>query len=291
MLLLTAFIAAGTIVSAIAIRLQWHEMVNGGADTKAIADAAKKQACAAQHFADTAALINGGIGGAVDKLGTQAKATQRAAKAAENASKTAQETLNISQRAYIVTRDVFFDESSKVIVAQVRNDGRIPTGRLDIVAHYVVFDLSEPIGVGSQNVTRSYPHWKPFTWANIGLSNVIDIYMPLKEVSIESLKAAKQTIVVVLEISYDDGIPNAPKQTTQSCSMTNFQTTISRYVIVPCDPAEWIPKLEKLDGYPSPQNEEIRGKNLWERAELKVDPPFARKKRRMGHPAMDWAPG
>jgi hypothetical protein len=29
---------------------------------------------------------------------------------------------------------------------------------------------------------------------------------------------------------------------------------------------------------------EIRGKNLRERAELEVDPPFARKKRRMGHP-------
>jgi hypothetical protein len=28
---------------------------------------------------------------------------------------------------------------------------------------------------------------------------------------------------------------------------------------------------------------EIRGKNLRERAELEVDPPFARKKRRMGH--------
>jgi hypothetical protein len=29
---------------------------------------------------------------------------------------------------------------------------------------------------------------------------------------------------------------------------------------------------------------EIRGKNLRELAELAVDPPFARKKRRMGHP-------
>jgi hypothetical protein len=28
---------------------------------------------------------------------------------------------------------------------------------------------------------------------------------------------------------------------------------------------------------------EIRGKNLRERAELEVDPPFARKKRRTGH--------
>ena len=31
---------------------------------------------------------------------------------------------------------------------------------------------------------------------------------------------------------------------------------------------------------------EIRGKNLWERAELEVDPPFARKKRRTGHPLL-----
>jgi hypothetical protein len=51
MLVLTAAIAFGTIVSAVAIFLQWREMVNGGADTTAIKIAAQQQATAAQQFA------------------------------------------------------------------------------------------------------------------------------------------------------------------------------------------------------------------------------------------------
>jgi hypothetical protein len=76
----TVVIALGTIVSAAAIGLQWREMVNGGADTAAIKVAAQKQADAAQHFADTAASINAGIGGAVEKLDAQSRAAQETAR-------------------------------------------------------------------------------------------------------------------------------------------------------------------------------------------------------------------
>ncbi len=83
MIAATIVIAAGTLVSAAAIVFQWHEMHTGGLDTKTIADAAKKQACAAdksaqaaRDFADTAALINGGMTDAVTKLQTQADETK-----------------------------------------------------------------------------------------------------------------------------------------------------------------------------------------------------------------------
>ena len=81
----TIFIALGTIVSAVAIFLQWREMVNGGEDTTAIKVAAQKQSDAAQKFADTAVLINGNISDAVRKLDAQAKATQAATSASIDA--------------------------------------------------------------------------------------------------------------------------------------------------------------------------------------------------------------
>jgi hypothetical protein len=78
----TCVIAAGTLMSFGAIRLQWKEMVKGSEDTTAIREAAQKQADAAQMFADTASLINGNINDAVAKLDAQARATQKAADAA-----------------------------------------------------------------------------------------------------------------------------------------------------------------------------------------------------------------
>jgi hypothetical protein len=59
------------------------EVIEGGADTKALvvaskeqADAASNQSRSAQQFADTASLINGNINDAVGKLNLQAKETQ-----------------------------------------------------------------------------------------------------------------------------------------------------------------------------------------------------------------------
>jgi len=85
MSLATIVIALGTIVSAAAICLQWREMVNGGADTTAIKNAAEKQACAAQQFSDSAKLINDNVSAAVQKLGEQADNSRMFFKADERA--------------------------------------------------------------------------------------------------------------------------------------------------------------------------------------------------------------
>lgn len=80
MIVLTGWIALGTMVSAIAIAFQWHEMHIGGKDTTRIADASEKQTLAAQKFADSAKEINTGIGTAVDKLNIQAEQTRNLAR-------------------------------------------------------------------------------------------------------------------------------------------------------------------------------------------------------------------
>ncbi|WP_161557710.1 hypothetical protein [Acidisarcina polymorpha] len=115
MILLTVFIALGTIASAIAVGFQWYEMHTGGADTKAIAEAAQKQACAAhqiaeasqrnataaEEFATSAGLINRGVEDAVKKLQLQADQASRSADATKSAADTARETLRKSQRPWV----------------------------------------------------------------------------------------------------------------------------------------------------------------------------------------------
>jgi hypothetical protein len=91
MMWLTGVIAFGTLVSAVAIGLQWREMVGGGKQTEQIiaaaninAEAATKSAQAAKDFADSAVKINAGVGDAAGKLNTQAGATQKLAQAARH---------------------------------------------------------------------------------------------------------------------------------------------------------------------------------------------------------------
>jgi hypothetical protein len=104
----TRWIAVFTVVMAIVAGLTLWELIQGGADTRALVDASRKQACAAsksakaaRDFADTAALINSGIGDAVKKLAAQAKASQKSADAAKSAADTARDALILDQRPWI----------------------------------------------------------------------------------------------------------------------------------------------------------------------------------------------
>jgi hypothetical protein len=91
-----AFVTAiGTLVSAVAICFQWHEMHTGGA----VAD---KQAAAAQHFAEAADKINGGVGDAVAKLNIQAGNTE---KLAEHMKTQADRTKDLADQAAIQSKE------------------------------------------------------------------------------------------------------------------------------------------------------------------------------------------
>jgi hypothetical protein len=95
----TIVIALGTIVSAAAIFLQWREMVNGGADTVAIKNAAQKQADAAQQFADASDGINENVNDAVTKLDAQANDSAASIKAT-------QEAMRLDQRAWFGIKEI-----------------------------------------------------------------------------------------------------------------------------------------------------------------------------------------
>jgi hypothetical protein len=64
-------VAAFTAVLSFVAIFQYREMKRGGIDTQHLADAAQKQAAAADRFAQSAAQINTGIQSAVTQLGNQ----------------------------------------------------------------------------------------------------------------------------------------------------------------------------------------------------------------------------
>jgi len=111
-------------------------VIQGESDTARIRDAAERQAGAARksaqaarNFADTAALINGGIGDAVKKLDAQAKATQKSVELSANQFRLAQASdlavLNISLVDRVTSRFTivnFGNLAAKNIVVRVRED-------------------------------------------------------------------------------------------------------------------------------------------------------------------------
>jgi hypothetical protein len=132
----TIVIAAGTLVSAAAIFLQWREMVGGGADTTKIANAAEKikdsagnaadaagdQADAAQQFSDTADEIN-------DRIGKAERDFAAMAKNSEGSIKATQEQMRQDQRAWIGMMQVTgIPEVGKPFHAAVlfQNTGKTP---------------------------------------------------------------------------------------------------------------------------------------------------------------------
>lgn len=140
----TVVIALGTLVSAAAIGLQLGEMKKGGLDTKAIADAAQQQVCAANRFANSADKINVGIGQAVAKLQSQAEKMDTARVSAEkDSTKALQATISNfheQQRAWVsITEIRKVDEYYTVSYA---NYGQSPAVNVHVFRGDTVQDIA-----------------------------------------------------------------------------------------------------------------------------------------------------
>jgi hypothetical protein len=102
---------------------QLYEMIEGGRQADKMITAANTQACAAQHFADTAGLINGNINDAVGKLDAQATA-------ATNSIKATQEAMRLDQRAWVGISQVHLNTPYSAehigITVDLLNSGKTP---------------------------------------------------------------------------------------------------------------------------------------------------------------------
>jgi hypothetical protein len=218
----------------------------------------KKQACAAnrsadaaQQFADTATLINGGIGDAVKRLDTQAKATQRSANAAKSAANTADKALHISERAYVVAGHPSMNAAFDAVTLPIVNTGHIPSGKVKAIIHEAILYVVTP---NSPTTPSIETHWKHYTLESVPTSGqTMDFTIKTPNLDATQWKAGHQQVLIVGVISYNDGFPDDPDQQWNFCfgDAAMLQTNDSDWVI--CDSSLYLPQAIAADHYP--QNE------------------------------------
>jgi hypothetical protein len=245
------------IVVGLAVFAQWYEMHTSGVDTKAIAEASKQQASAAtksaqaaRDFADTAALINTGIGDAVKKLDAQAKATQKSAK-------TAEDTLHVSERAYLILANPTQDFARKRIGVLLFNAGHIPSGPIEIVVHEITTEVNDPSSTVPMLNRIVERHWKVYRQQSAAPNgSPFGIEVTLPAVVEDQIASGRQEITVAAVMTYNDGFSKTPQQKWNFCLESNYVPSTKEFRLVPCDTDVELPKLIRADAYPSPQFEE-----------------------------------
>jgi hypothetical protein len=133
--------AVSTLLIMLWAFLQWREMHNGGIDTHALADAAGRQASAAQQFATSAGQIKDGVNGAVSQLQTAVDKLQAMAQASSNSVTAARKAMQLDERAWIAVDQIGIkvvpagkDLGSYQIVAVLKNTGRTPAHAVHSIA-------------------------------------------------------------------------------------------------------------------------------------------------------------
>jgi hypothetical protein len=186
----TRWIAIFTVVMAIVAALTLWELIQGGADTKALvaaskqqANAASDQADAAQQFSDTAEDINGRMSDAVDQLSAAASNAKAGIKAT-------QDTMRLDQRAWVAVIDVHGPELEPIV--KFTNTGRTPARNVIMYPNY----LYNLVGIEPDFNTQGSPK-------RLGvLSPGTERTAQNKMTSIPDLD--KRTLYVFGRITYDD---------------------------------------------------------------------------------------
>jgi hypothetical protein len=66
----------------------------------------------------------------------------------------------------------------------------------------------------------------------------------------EQMRNGHQLILIGGSLRYKDGFENTPTAKWSFCIQSIFATDMKILTLVPCDPNEYLPKLEQVDGYP-----------------------------------------
>jgi lysyl-tRNA synthetase class I len=126
-----------SIIAGIQLRVMRKASDDSATQTQRLIEAAKRNAAAAEHFSDSAKLINGGVGDAVKKLEAQAEAIEAARQSSQEASNKALQAsidnFHADQRAWLGASDNTYNlaESGPISSSvSVLNTGKSPA--LDI---------------------------------------------------------------------------------------------------------------------------------------------------------------
>jgi hypothetical protein len=185
-----------------------------------------------------------------DRAHDQAVATKQAADAATSAAATAKDTLHISEKAYIVTGATEMDAAKKTVTIPIVNSGHIPSGRVEITVHEAtVFSIAPERRTNLRNTVER--HWSRNHLDSVSPGLPMSTLVPVAEIDETKLNGGYQAIFVAGYIVYNDGFPDTPDQRLPFCTHTTYHAAIKQVFWIECDPAEMVPKLESIDGYPN----------------------------------------
>jgi hypothetical protein len=252
--LIVVLFAGAQVVNSCSTSDQYDKLIsaaqrNERASTKSataaqqIVTASQRNAAAAENFVTAASNINSGVGNAVTQLGIQAGATKSAAETADQA-------LHVSERAYLFIATPTIDWDIHEVKIMVANNGHIPTGKIDGATHQATFPIAVP-GTLVLDVKPDDFRWSPVKSSSIANASQMGIGVPVPNLVREKYELGFQEFIIAGFITYTDGFPKAPKETVPICFRSEWHSLLKQPFIQSCDASDFLPKLEKLDGYPN----------------------------------------
>lgn len=189
------------------------------------------------------------------QIKSQTAAQQDAADAAKSAANTAKEALHVSERAYVIIQEPIFDFPTKSIKLPLANSGHIPSGKMVATVHEATFNVAN-FGDLAVFEKADEKYWQHTDWDSIVPGSHQSLEVPLSLLNADKVNGGLQFVIVAGTLSYNDGFTGTPQQTWRFCFRNLYQTTMKQSFITYCDPNEFLPKLEAIDGYPNNEHKE-----------------------------------
>lgn len=208
----------------------------------------RKAANAAESAANTAALT-------LDENNRQFQNTLEQMKAQTGAQQgavdVARDTLEITQRAYLILEINDINYESQYVILHMRNIGHIPPVNIRTVVHEAT--VSRPPGEVNKPAFQPTPidemHWTQDVINGQMYETDINIHVRLPRVDEIRLAQNQQKVIIVGKITYNDGFPKTEDQITPFCYQTAIHS--QRKIWGTCDWSKEFPISEKTDEYPS----------------------------------------
>lgn len=253
-------------VTGLFICLQWCEMRSGSVDTHTLAEASRVQAQQLETLAHNAGAQSvatveqaNNTQRLADRMKDQTDQTKTIAGqaviqagAATSAAKTAENALHVSERAYIDIGAPQLDMNLKSVTVPFLNNGHIPSGRVEVVAHESTNDVPD-IYTHPNLFAAIERNWECTAFQAIPPGPGFSIVIPVTKMNSDKLKIGLQLIIVAGFVSYNDGFTDTRQVTRPFCVHTQLSLKTKELALSPCDPSDYLPKLESVDGYPKNQ--------------------------------------
>jgi hypothetical protein len=175
----------------------------------------------------------------------------------------ASDTLTVSQGAniYTGTPTIQYTEGTTTLYIPLTNGGHIPSGPLEFVAHQLLQErqpvIPPVIRIPNSPMFRTARYsWHRYRQEANPPGSTNTFHIPINEAIKDRVETGYQGFVVAGRISYGDGFPHDQIKTWPVCIKTIYLITEKEINLEPCNSEEFIPKMEKLDGYPSNEDKE-----------------------------------